>query len=68
MSRARDIVSLASVEPAPVELPVINWSSIGHAAPTPHAKPHRQTSDALPAADVVMISESVASTAPRSAS
>jgi hypothetical protein len=55
MSRKADLRSLAVVEPIPVALPAIDWSSIGKNAPQPVTLPHRQSTAPLPKADIVVL-------------
>jgi hypothetical protein len=47
-------VSVA-VDPAPVELPAINWASISKQGPKPSATTSRAPADPLPKADIVVI-------------
>ena len=55
MNRLTDVVSLSTVDPVSVDLPPIDWTSIGARAPTTIAIPSRVPSDPLPKADIVVI-------------
>jgi len=55
MTRQTNLSANAAIDPAPVQLPVIDWASIGQTAPQPVAQPARQAVDPLPRADVVVI-------------
>jgi hypothetical protein len=54
MSRQTDALS-ATIEPVPVELPAIQWSSIGRSAPTVVTQPARAATEPLPKADIMVI-------------
>jgi hypothetical protein len=54
MNRLTDIQELALVDPAPSDLPPVDWASIGKAAPQIVPVPNWHPSDSLPAADIVV--------------
>jgi hypothetical protein len=55
MSRQTDVLSVTAVDPVPVQLPAIDWASIGQIAPQPVTPQQRQSTDPLPRADIVII-------------